>query len=411
MNFLFVCDSYFPKASPNGVCIQKVAEHLSQNKNNSVFVVTFKNEKYQPFHEIINNVQIFRVEQSFINRVIYSSKNKNGFLSKFLYKSILKISALNGFLKMFRYPLLSRKEVRNLYVMCKKLNKTYSIQYCITAYHKIQCVLAGIKLKKKNKAIKLVLYSLDSISGGYVPAICHSKKIPLNSLKRWEKYFLKNIDSLFLMEAHRKFSSNNCLYTKNSEKIKFLDIPLYSKRTKIFNNNNKKLNCLFTGSMSLNTANPSYLLKLINHFPKCDFNFYGSMAKEIENVFLSNNCLNKNLFFRGFCNHAEIEKMQDRADILLSFGNSNPNMIPCKIFEYFSTQNKIIHFYKSDNDSSLQYFKKYRNCLLVNENEPILENVNKIRKFMEMKEEMVYDCDDVFRKNMPQYFEDCIKLI
>ena len=58
-------------------------------------------------------------------------------------------------------------------------------------------------------------------------------------------------------------------------------------------------------------------------------------------------------------------------------------MIPSKIFEYFSFEKKIIHFYKDDEDTCLLYLKKYPYALLIDERNPLADNLDKIIKFLD----------------------------
>ena len=412
-NILFICESYYYRASPNAICVQAVAENLiSQGYN--VNIATLFNAKGQPAVETLNGVTVHRVGAGFIETALYNNEEKADPKQIKKRNRILKLSKLNGVLNAFSYPLLSRKQVRNLFVKAEEIYKKAAIDYCVVVYHKIADVLAGIKLKKKHPEMKLVLYTLDAISGGWVPTIMRSKKIPMNSLKRWERFFFKNIDKMFAMESHRKYYESDCVYDEYKNKIEYLDIPLLCK-TECGDASKKEKDCIslvYTGSMHRDTANPAYLTKLLSGIKGAKIYIYGNVSDEIRESLSQSPDFNNKLFLMGRKEHAEISKIQKSADVLLNFGNANPNMIPCKIFEYMSTGNKIISFTHSESDSSLPYMEKYPMALIVKEDENLIsENINLIKNFIKEK------CDEVnyhmlermFEKNTPQYFCEILK--
>lgn len=412
-NILFICESYYYKASPNGICIQAVAENLvSQGYN--VNIVTLFNAKGQPAVETLNGVIVHRVGAGFIETALYNNEDKSDPKQVKKRNRVLNLSKLNGVLNAFSYPLLSRKQVRNLFVKAEEIYKKYEIDYCVVVYHKIADVLAGIKLKKKHPEMKLVLYTLDAISGGWVPTIMRSRRIPMNSLKRWERYFFKNIDKMFAMESHRQYYESNKEYDKYQEKIEYLDIPLLCKPDgkMISKNDDGYISLVYTGSMNKDTANPEYLLKLLPKIENAKFYIYGNCSDEIECKLRSSSLYDSRIFLMGRREHNEILKTQQNADVLLNFGNANPNMIPCKIFEYMTTGNKIISFTHAESDSSLPYMNRYPMALVINEDDnAINENINSINVFIkEQQGKTDYSTlEGMFEKNTPQYFVKSLK--
>lgn len=400
---LFICESYFEKASPNGVCVQEVAECLAK-RGHKVSVVTFFNALNQNKYSLINGVEVYRVNPGYIETKLYENENDEK-----KRKSILKLSRINGALHAFKYPLLSRKQVNNLYKKANQLCLEKGLDICVSVYHKIADVLAGIKLKQKHKELKLILYTLDSISGGYVPRILHSKKIPTNSLYRWEKYFFKNVDSIFAMNSHREYY-NQEKYSAFVSKMEFLDIPLLKVRNVTNNSGNK---AIFTGSLFPSGADPRYLLKIIGAL-NLEVHFYGYIDPEIEKEILMNEELNKKVFIEGTISHEQALKVQNEANILINFGNANPNMIPCKIFEYISANKKILSFTHSVIDSSLPYLLKYENGIIIDENEENdSKNIKVINEFVqrEFKPITKENLQQEFKENSPEYFCDKLEKI
>ncbi len=410
-NILFICESYHYGASPNGICVRKTAEEMKR-QGHAVRVITFHNDVNQPEVENINGVEVHRVNAGLIETTLYKNKARKNIFGKLIYNAALMLSRLNGLLHAFRYPLLSERQVSFMYRKAEELYQEEKIDYVVSAYHKIADILAGITLKKKHPSIKLVLYTLDAISGGWVPDILHSARIPMNSLKRWEHHFFAHIDKMFAMESHRSFYSARKEYDCYAEKIEFLDIPLLAPKKLFSKTKRDVVKLVYTGSMHPSTANPHYLLKLLPMIEQAELHIYGNVCHEIEDSIKAHTLFEKRVFLCGVVAHEKIAEIQQQADVLLNFGNSNPNMIPCKIFEYMSTGNKILSFTHADTDSSLPYIRKYPSGLIVEEKETMLEqNAAIIRRFLaaEAQAPSPEELCRLFEKNTPAYF--CKRLL
>ena len=126
---------------------------------------------------------------------------------------------------------------------------------------------------------------------------------------------------------------------------------------------------------------------------------------EIENDIRESGLLNDKIFLLGNVPHSEIKDIQNNATALINFGNSYSCAIPCKIFEYISTQRPIISFYKIDEDAGIPYLKKYPNILLIKEDESLLEeNANRLKLFLEKNIGVngAFDLGDVYYANTPE---------
>lgn len=408
-SILFLCESYYRSPSPNGICVQAVAE-TAVKEGYCVDVVTIFNSEDESEYETINGVSVYRVDPGFIQRELFKTNPEIYSEKKQHHNLILKLSAFNGLIKAFRYPYLSRKQVVNLEMKAEKLYKQNGYLHVVTVYQQIHPVLAGIDLKRKYPKVDLTLYTLDAISGGWIPNILRSRKIPMKSLKRWEKYFFNHVDRVFAMESHyQQYQLQE--YDAWRKKIYYLDIPLLRLVKQAYWGNrekpiNGKVRFVFTGSMHKDTANPKYLLKLLPQLQDVEVDIYGSVSPDIMDEMVESGLLNKKLFYKGRVNHDKILEIQKNADVLLNFGNANPNMIPCKIFEYISTGRKIISFTHSSKDSSLPYMKRYKNAIILEEDDQSLENnIEIILQFLSITD--VIDegiLKENFKKNMPEYF-------
>lgn len=400
---LFITESYLLNPSPNGICVQNVAEELIK-RNEHVTVITLMNDVNQEEYSNYNGVDIYRVDPGYIRKALYTSTANNNLRAK---KRILTVSSFNGLLNSYRYPYLSSAQVNNLFNKAKMLYSKSNFDYVVVVYHQIHPVLAGIKLKKLYPSLKLVLYTLDAISGGYVPRIAHSNWLPKRSLLNWENYIFKRVDKIFIMESHWKYYALK-RYDSIRNKIERMDIPMLRLNNYHKNSSDGFTHLVFTGSMSKNTANPIYLIKLFKFLPSCCIvDIYGRISEDIKPLIEEMTNKNSRFIYHGVTEHKKILQIQANAEILLNFGNANPNMIPCKIFEYISTGNKIISFTHSSQDSSLPYIRKYKNAIIIDEDETQIEkNAEIISDFIKApiakskREELEY----IFKKNTPEYF-------
>lgn len=412
-NVVIMCDTYLPKCSPNGICVSQVAKALSE-RNDNVRIVTTLNIEGQKAVENIDGIDVYRVDPGFVVRELMATDDKTDSASVKRRNKALKVSSLSGAINGFRYPLTAPVQVKNYYNCVEQLNNEQKIDVLVCCYHKIAAVAAGIKFKKAHPDTKFIVYTLDAISGGLVFPVLHSMKISMNSLKRWEKKIFTSVDKAFVMESHRSHYDSK-EYDIYRDKLEFLDIPLIRTDRKGNSEQKDKLHFVYTGLMSIVTANPKSFLDLLKSLNTEDFVFdiYGIVTPEIEDIIKSSGLSEENVVLHGKVPYEDIDAIQKNADILLNFGNANPCMIPCKIFEYISTGKKILSFSHSEKDSSLPYLKIYPNALIIDENGDKEQNLERIRVFMksEAVEINKEKLSQLYEKNMAGYFCQQIDLL
>ena len=383
-NVLFLLDSYFPNPSPNAICVRKVMfELLKENVTSSCVVLNDK--KYEEF-EVIDNIQVNRVRSRFAIRLI-SSNTQDIKLRKIYRKLGIFISRVQGAFLMLFWPFLSSSEVYRYYNKGKKLIGAGEIEVVVCVYKRIEALVAGVLLKRKYPKIKFVCYTIDCMSRSLVPRI-RNTDIALNSVKRWERFIFSRADYICIMQSHQKHYEQK-EYEKYSNKFVIMDIPLLDVNRNItdeLNSVKQGINIVFTGSMSPLTANPSYFIKLLETIDNIDFlfNIYGGTSySEISDCIKNSTLFGKKIFWHGVVPPNLASQKQREADVLISFGNDNECMVPCKIFEYIGLKKHVIHLYKSDSDSALPYFKKYGNTTFIKEHEDLsFENIKIIEELI-----------------------------
>ena len=61
----------------------------------------------------------------------------------------------------------------------------------------------------------------------------------------------------------------------------------------------------------------------------------------------------------------EAAALENRADVLVSLGNTYDNQMPSKLFGYFATGKPVLHLAVSENDPTLPYLARYPLALVL----------------------------------------------
>ena len=405
---LFLTGSFYPSPSPNAICAKRIMDGLIE-KGFSVFLVTLKNIHGQKQQEVIDGISVLRIKNYLLVQMQLFFTRKNTNKKSCFLKLTEFLLRFKGLLYIFFWPLLSPIVVWRYYKSSYDICKKNEVKVVVGVYKSLEILLACCILKKRCPEIKFFIYSLDAMSGSILPRLLFSDKIALYSIKRWERICFTKADSIYLMESHRSYYSQD-RYSVYQKKIRYVDIPLVDVN---YNNNifvhDTSNSLVFTGSMGRATADPHYLIKLLRlpllmNIP-LKFNIYGNISMEIENDIRESGLLNDKIFLLGNVPHSEIKDIQNNATAFINFGNSYSCAIPCKIFEYISTQRPIISFYKIDEDAGIPYLKKYPNILLIKEDESLLEeNANRLKLFLEKNIGVngAFDLGDVYYANTPE---------
>ena len=227
-----------------------------------------------------------------------------------------------------------------------------------------------MKIKKKLPGIKVVPYFLDSLSGGYGPR-CFSHEWTVKRGLAWEDRLLPCADRIIMMrsaeEHYRKYAADKAWFGKTV----FLDLPLFRPEknvpcdTRILPRG--VTNLLYIGSIPLGIRNPEYFLSVFRAIAGDGLRFHivGSCT---DPGFLEQRAqADKRVILHRPVSHDTALEMIREADFLVNFGNSNPAMTPCKIFEYMSSGKPVISTAPIENEPGLAYLEKYPGRLVIRE--------------------------------------------
>jgi len=414
---LIMMGSYFPKPMANGICTHQIALELKKN-GYDVHVICF-NKSGDLKEDTYEGIIIHRVKMRMFFRLrFYAEDNINTWKGKCIYKVAMIINKIKKLIYAPFYPMTSPIFIYRYYKLAKRLHKENNFDIIISVYNPLEALIAGSMMKKKYKEINFAIYILDTLS--------NSPKVKFLSKSwtewkgwQWEKRIYKYADIIFNMKCHEEHHKKE-RYDKYIDKMKIVDIPLFTN----FNNDTKQfcnpfdkynIQWVYSGTLYLGGRDPEYLCKIfteLNNKYNNRLHFYS--RGNCEHIIIKyQDKSNDTIVRHGYVDRHEMLQAISYADILISIGNQESDMIPSKIFEYISTGKKIIHFYKSFNDSSIVYYKDYANVLLINENDNFFENINAIKKFIYHKQNdiLVDNLKKIYIKNTPEYTVNFIKKI
>lgn len=411
---LILTDIYFPKPLANGICIHQLSLAL-KDMGYEVHVLCFNTD---------NELQTDKYEDIYIHRVkarlffrlrSYGEANINKLNGKFSYKIAMLMNKFKKLLFLPFYPITSPLFIRRNSKYAEKLYQKYNFDIVISAYNPIESCISGLFLKKKYDNLTWVLYVLDSLTNGVNNRFLSKRSVDCKGWK-WEKKFYEHADKILNIKCHENHHMQE-RYDKYRYKMDTVDIPLFKKHSININNLNnpydkKCIHFVYAGALSSGLRNPRYLCEVfikLNEYNTFNLHFYsrGDVEYILEEY---QNRTNGAIVRHGYVKHGESLDAIYGADVLISIGNENSEMIPSKTFEYISTGKKIIHFYKSESDSSICYYEKYPLALLINENDSIEFNSNKIMEFLNEphKEIDFEEISKIFIANTPEYSANII---
>ena len=405
MRVIFVTDSYFPKPSPNALCVSKLKGEFERRRIDVHIVAlrTFDRETILvPDNNSVTFVEPNRAYSALIQANTSGDSKKIARLSK--------LFRLRGAVYGLFWPLMSLRHLNN-YVNALRhvLDQSDEETVVIGVYKSLEAALAGAIVKKTYSKAFYILYTLDAVSGSIIPTIYGRRSIAMNSIRRWEKRLFGSYDKIYLMESHRDYYSN-VYYDWCREKMRFVDIPLLYKAEKEDNSNTLKgaKRLIYTGYLSRTAANPIYFLDMLDNIGDLNISvdFYGKCSDAEITARIERSPYAE---YHGPVPAEMIPQIQNQATALLNFGNDTPCAIPCKIFEYFSTGKPVISMFKIDDDASRPYMSKYSLSLQLDERLPIYENAMKFRHFInDSQQYSQVDAAAIFQANTPGATVDAI---
>ena len=412
LKYLFLVGSYMPHASANGVCVEKIAQALiAQGHDVSCLTMTRYDD---PSYSEIDSVKVYRINSLWHNRICDWCDQHSSFMCVNIIRQVAlwswRIRRLIAFpLWPLSAPLFALKFYRKAKQICMK----EKIDCVVGVYQPFESLVAIDLLKRALPKLKTAAYFCDCLSGGVYPKI-FPRVFCYRQLRRWEKYFFKNVDVIYILKSHESYYISLLKDSNDIKKINIVDIPFIMNHTV----NSYAEGCLpqsvpfklvYTGSINFPLTDPRYMIKILGQINRkyIKVDIYGrNNCSEFFNT-LANDNASQIIYVHQALPHSDVLQISADADVLINLGSNNQRQIPSKIFEYMSLGKPIISFYSYDDEPSLPYLQQYPLALLIREDwDKVEENTTQIEKFIRESAGQYVPFETVkplFPRNTPEY--------
>ncbi len=342
---LFISENFWISDSADKNCTLHLIDGLSNaGYQIDVFSHTYMNNSEDENNKNYSLHYFFEKEQLFIDN--YLCKNRNlleRIISKILVFLVNKIG------------IYCQKRMQ--YKKFLELNKNNKIDYIISVYCPVFSNEIAYYIYKKTKK-KTFLYFLDphTYNYQYKNFVFKSNfKTRSEDEKRWAKCAKGIIYSKGIVEENLR---NNFNPYGN---LPFIDITLPNfkiERNRFENIDKEKTVLIYTGKFYENIRNPDALISILGILDKNKYvvEFYGECCEYLNKHYEK---LPECIRLMGIVGSEKCKEVLDSADILINVGNTTPNQVPSKVFEYISTGKPILNIINSENDISLYYLNMY----------------------------------------------------
>lgn len=400
-HILIITSDFLPIPSANGVCAYNLSKVLIE-KSNSVDVIS--NRKYhQKKIEILDDITIHRVPIQLVTQLI---KNKK------LQTIVLRFNIL---LHYFMYPLVSILGLLRYIHKVNKIIKQKQSTILIVINNPLVGCIAGVFAKRRFKEkLNFVLYDVDSFSN-----TLHGKYISLEKKRKlmwkWEKIIFQTVDLAIVMKNHEQHYSQE-KYKPFEQKIKVANFPMLNthslKKQKLEEMEQSiSIRCVYLGSLSQSYRNPQIACEVISKIQYAKLQLYGKIDNSLKVIEKLTEITDGRIQHCGMVSFLDGQSYLQNADVLISIGNRDSDMVPSKTFEYMSYCKPIIHFYVFKEDPVIHSLSQYPNVLLLDANAPIQALVEKTKDFLSASIGKIVDpkkIRELLYENTPEYSIDLI---
>lgn len=362
--FLYLTDYYYPSPTSIGVCDDAVINELISD-GNQVDVVCFGARTCKTPIEIATGLRVFHVKDRMWE--ILQEKNQKAF--KRIGGVLCRMNQLS---MMHFFPMSSITVPLRYFILCDYLYKNYEYDELVSTYAPFEACWAAYKLCKKNEKIGWSLYILDTFTNRGASKFFSEEWNDKHGW-RWEKIFFSKASKIINLRCHEKHHQQE-RYDIFRNKMYFTDIPLFNPH-KFDNidaiNHDEELCFVYTGRIDSHWYSPVKLCELFSYISKGKdwrLHFFGNPSdceKYLDEMY---DRTNGKIVKEGFVSRETVIREMKSADVLVSFGHMDSDMVQSKIFDYMSTGAKILHLTNfSFRDSAREYYKKYENAFVLDE--------------------------------------------
>lgn len=397
---LIITSDFLPTPSANGVCAYNLSKVLMK-RGYSVDVIS--NRKYhQKKLEILDGITIHRVPVQLAAQFI---KNK---------KIQIMVLRVNLLLHFFMYPLVSILGIFRYIHIVNRIIRKKETPVLLAINNPLVACLSGVFSKRKFKEkLKFVLYDVDSFSNtleGRFISLSKKKKM----MWKWENLILRSVDLAIIMRNHKEHYRQE-RYRQFNHKIKIANFPmLYTHFSNInkHQKDNQKIECVYLGTLSQTYRDPKIVCDLFSKIPNVNLRFFGKIDNSEIIIKKYSEETRGRIHHGGMVSFLQGQESLQNADILISIGNHDSDMVPSKTFEYMSYCKPIIHLYIFKEDPVIPTLTHYPNALLLDANESVQALVEQTKAFLANYSKTSVDpkmLRELLYENTPEFSIDLIE--
>lgn len=417
-HIVFLLGSYYPHFSAVGRCMGNVIEALERD-DVQITILCFYTATTQSPTECIGNQQIIHInkQNAVIKERFYSDASRT-VLGKNLNHIGRNLFRIQQVVRICFAKTTCDSKLQVEYL--KHLETLGAIDLLIPCNRPIESIRASVDYHLKHLQTKLAPFLFDAYSESITEhRLLINKILKFKAHLRVEQEFLKNSERVIFVESWKKHLEY--YFPEFSNKFVMIEHPLLKElktahQSLLFDKT--KVNIVYTGGLDLKMRPPQYTLKL----------FSGLLQKRsdiILHFFAMGNAMYLikkyvELFPGRIFNHGSVPtetayKAMTEADILLSIGATNVPQLSSKIFEYMSAGKPIIQLSVNERDVAISILAKYQAaCCLLQKNELLEFNIEKIQKFINQHREDKINFQELsktFSNALPSYSADVIRSI
>ena len=404
-SILFITSNFLPNADATGICTYNLAKSYIA-RGYRVFCISQQGD-HKTNHEVIDQIEIYRVKDSFHTRFTLWAVKKGQFI-KLCYK-------LWGMLRRLltiwfypnKYPLRSHCVLRQ----AERLIASEKIDTVIAAHGPYEGVYAALKLKERyGERLHCISWYLDLLwqkkGESRIGKRLYDKKMQAAQCKDFA--LLDHV--LIPQAAYKEFVH----FYGEQPHVSSFDFPIFVKETGTecdFSFESGVINVAFVGSLSLGNRNPETVLRVFSALKQkgvdIKLHIWGYIPDTREIIEKYSDVAE----YHGTVEYKYIFPLLQKADYLLNISNKvTYDMVPSKIFQLFATGKPILHFVTNENDCTGAYFEKYGNACFLREYCECVDDLSEqLQVFLQGSHQLAVRADQLFIENTPEYLLDKIE--
>ena len=348
-----------PDVSGGSFNIESIANELSGNSEVLVAVSNWNSIDKSRIRDINKHLKVVQLNHNSVHILIYKVLRKASL--------ICKNDELHWMSELF------------MAYTCKqalRIANDFKPNCVITACYPFANHIIGREIQKRI-GVKWIAYYLD-------PFFCSENDIFYNMdwAANKEHSVIKKADKVVILrwmaEKYREYS-----IVPNSI-LQCIDLPVKRTNGVIKRHDNEFINFVYIGTLYKGLRSPDVLFEFIQKL-----NEYTSQKIKLVIIGkISGYSMNdvheweenyKGFFsHQGVVNHDQLIDYYNKADALISIGNTNKTQMPSKVFEYMGVGKPIIHLSKIDDCPVQKVLEQYPLAICINESEINSLNYNEI---------------------------------